>query len=141
MASNVFVLAFAVVISGCTTPRAARGGTVVASSAASSISAGAAPDPLDTDPDKYSLVLENEYARVLRYHDEAGAQTHPHHHRQFVLVVLAPFRRRLTFAGGVTMERDFRAGQAIWMPEQTHAGENIGTTPTDVLLIEVKKGR
>jgi hypothetical protein len=26
----------------------------------------------------------------------------------------------------------------MWIPAQTHIGENIGTTPTEVLLVEFK---
>jgi quercetin dioxygenase-like cupin family protein len=100
--------------------------------------APSAPDPLTTDPDKYSLVLENEHVRILRYHDQPGAKTSPHHHRAFVLVVLAPFKRRLIFPDGTVKDREFKAGDTVWMPEQVHSGENIGTTDTDVLLIEVK---
>ena len=97
-----------------------------------------APDPLTTDPDKYSLVLENDQVRVLRYHDTPGAKTSLHHHRRFVLVVQTPFRRKLRFGDGSEKERDFQAGEVIWMPAQTHSGENTGTTDTNVLLIEVK---
>jgi quercetin dioxygenase-like cupin family protein len=97
-----------------------------------------APDPLTTDPDKYALVFENQHVRVLRYHDTPGAKTSPHHHRRFVLVVQTPFRRKLRFADGTVKERDFQAGEVVWMPAQTHSGENTGTTDTNVLLIEVK---
>ena len=120
----------AVTAGGCACPPAA--------SPATTPSAPSAPDPLTTDPDKYSLVLENEQVRILRYHDSPGAKTSPHHHRRFVLVVLAPFKRRLIFPDGTIKEREFKAGESIWMPEQVHSGENIGTTDTDVLLIEVK---
>ena len=34
-----------------------------------------AKDPLVTDGDKYSVVLENERVRVLRYHDKPGDRT------------------------------------------------------------------
>jgi hypothetical protein len=131
MRTAALVLAFAGV-TGCTTAPAS--GVPAAAGGASA----AAPDPLTTDPDKYSLVLENEHVRVLRYHDRPGTRTHPHHHRQFVLVVLSPFRRRLIFPDGAARERDFAAGEVLWMGEQTHTGENVGTTDTNVLLIEVK---
>jgi hypothetical protein len=127
-----------VVIAGCAGTRAIRAQQAGGRTMVTPPPSGDAPDPLTTDPDKYSLVLENEHVRVLRYHDRPGAKTRPHHHRQFVLVVLAPFRRRLTFPDGQAKERDFEAGETIWMPEQTHTGENIGSTNTDVLLIEVK---
>jgi beta-alanine degradation protein BauB len=97
-----------------------------------------APDPIVTDGDKYRLVLENEHVRVLRYHDKPGDKTHPHHHDEFVLYALSSFRRRLIFPDGTVKERDFKPGDVIWMPEQVHVGENIGTTDTDVVIVEQK---
>ncbi|HYO94681.1 MAG TPA: hypothetical protein VER33_09205 [Polyangiaceae bacterium] len=96
------------------------------------------PDPTITDPANYIAVLENERVRVLRYHDEPGARTQQHHHPESVLYALTAFRRRLTFPDGTTREREFKAGDVMWVPAQTHVGENIGTTPTEVLLIELK---
>jgi len=32
--------------------------------------------------------------------------------------------------------REFKPGDTIWMPEQVHTGENIGTTDTEVLIVE-----
>jgi len=31
------------------------------------------------------------------------------------------------------------AGSALWLPAQSHSGENIGTTPTHTILVELKK--
>ncbi|HET6146921.1 MAG TPA: cytoplasmic protein [Polyangia bacterium] len=97
-----------------------------------------APDPAVTDGDKYHVLLENQQVRVLRYHDEPGAKTRLHHHPAFVIYALAPFRRQLTFPDGTTRIREFKAGEVAWMPEQSHVGENVGSTPTDALLVEVK---
>ncbi len=97
-----------------------------------------ADDPTVSDPDKYTAVMENSRVRVLRYHDEPGAKTHPHQHPDSVLYALSAFRRRLTFPDGTTKEREFKAGDVMWVPAQTHVGENTGTTQTDVLLVEVK---
>ena len=97
-----------------------------------------AQDPTVTDADKYTLVTENARVRVLRYHDTPGAKTHPHRHPDSVLHALSAFRRRLTFPDGRTVEREFKAGDVMWVPAQTHVGENIGETETEVLLIEVK---
>ena len=96
------------------------------------------PDPVQTDGDKYSVILENEHVRVLRYQDTPGAKTHPHYHRAFVLYALSPFRRRISFADGSVRERDFKTGDVIWMPAQIHTGENIGTTGTNVVIVEAK---
>ena len=100
--------------------------------------AGEGADPIVSDPDKYKAVMENERVRVLRYHDEPGAKTHQHRHPASVLYALSTFRRRLAFPDGTTKERDFKPGDVMWLPPQTHVGENIGTTTTEVLLVEMK---
>jgi beta-alanine degradation protein BauB len=104
------------------------------------MAAGAPPelDPVRTDGDKYQSVFENSLIRVLRYHDEPGASTHQHHHPCFLLYALGSFKRELTFRDGRRASREFRAGEAAWMPAQSHAGYNSGQTPTDALLIELK---
>lgn len=98
-----------------------------------------APGPTETDPDKYTLLLENESVRVLEYRDRPGDRTKPHHHDDFVLYALAPFKRKLTFPDGTSRERTFRAGEVIWMTDQKHVGENTGDTDTHVLIVELKR--
>src|SRR5262245_44111327 len=98
------------------------------------------PDAAETDPDQYQLLLENAQVRVLVYSDTPVTKTHPHHHPCFVPYALAPFKRKLTFPDGSQKEREFRAGDVVFLPEQTHVGENIGATPSSALLVELKAG-
>ncbi|MBK7794742.1 MAG: hypothetical protein IPJ62_21010 [Betaproteobacteria bacterium] len=44
-----------------------------------------AQSPVDTDGDKYKVVMENEQVRVLEYRDLPGEKTHQHRHPAFVL--------------------------------------------------------
>lgn len=55
-----------------------------------------------------------------------------------MLYVLSPFKRKLTFSDGTVKVREFKSGEVFWMNEQTHIGENVGTTDTHVLLEETK---
>jgi hypothetical protein len=64
------------------------------------------PDPTDTNPDKYKVILENDQVRVFDYKDEPGDKTKMHH-RKFVLYALTPFKQRLTFEDGTSVEREF----------------------------------
>jgi quercetin dioxygenase-like cupin family protein len=105
---------------------------------ASAAPAAAPPDPTVTDPDKYKVVLENDRVRVIDYRDKPGAETKPHHHKPFVLYVLSPFKRRLTFPDGTVKEREFKTGEVLWMDEQTHVGHNVGTTESHALIVEPK---
>lgn len=109
------------------------------------LAAGASPfvqaqDPTLSDGDKYSVVLDNACVRVLRYQDQPGERTHEHQHPAFVVVALAPFKRRLTLGDGRVMAREFKAGDAMYSPGETHLGENVGSTPTQVLMVELKPG-
>jgi hypothetical protein len=95
-------------------------------------------DPTLTDPQLYRLVFENDRVRVLEYRDVPGATTHPHHHPDSVMVTLSSFRRRVS-AGGRQVDLELPAGQVRWIGAQEHSGENIGTTETHGIFIELKE--
>ena len=98
-----------------------------------------AQDATQTDGDKYRAILENECVRVLEYRDQPGDKTHQHHHPAFVLYALSSFQRTLTLPDGKVLRRQFKPGDVIWSEAQTHIGENVGQTPTHVLITELKK--
>ena len=95
-------------------------------------------DPTRTDPDKYRVIFENDRVRVLEYSDLPGDKTRPHQHPDSVMYTLSGFRRRLHADQG-TRDVVMEPGGAHWLPAQTHAGENIGATPTHVLFVELKE--
>ena len=43
-------------------------------------------DPIETNPDLYKVVFENERVRVLEYQDVPGDRTTPHGHPDSVMV-------------------------------------------------------
>ena len=98
-----------------------------------------APDPVVTDGDKYSVVLENELVRVLKYHDKPGDRTLQHAHPDYVVYAESSFKRRLTFPDGRRQEVDVKAGSVGWLKAHIHIGENIGDTNTDVIIVELKE--
>jgi beta-alanine degradation protein BauB len=98
-----------------------------------------AQDAVQTDGDKYKVILENACVRVLDYQDAAGEKTHQHTHPAFVLYALTPFKRTLTLPDGKVLKREFKAGDVMWSEAQTHIGENIGRTPTHVVIVEIKQ--
>ena len=99
-----------------------------------------AQDPVHSDGDKYNPLLDNPCVRVLEYRDRPGDKTQMHRHRAFVLYARVPFKRRLQLPDGKMLSREFRAGDVMWSPAQTHIGENVGDTPTHVLIVEAKPG-
>lgn len=98
-----------------------------------------AHDPAATDPDKYTVLLENARVRVLRYTDHPGEETREHHHPAFVVYALEPFKRQLRFADGRVVTREFAAGDVLFSNGETHVGRNVGDTPTRIIMIELKE--
>ena len=98
-------------------------------------------DAVQTDGGKYKAILENECVRVLEYNDSPGERTHEHRHPAFVLYALSGFKRTLTLPDGKVLRREFKPGDVMWSEAQTHIGENVGDTPTRVIIVELKKQR
>lgn len=97
-----------------------------------------AADPIETDGDKYKVRFEDDRMRVLEYRDMPGQRTNQHYHPRFVLFALSPFKRTITLPDGKVLTREFKAGDMLQSDAQTHIGENVGETPTHVLMIEMK---
>jgi quercetin dioxygenase-like cupin family protein len=97
-------------------------------------------DPTETDPDKYTVVFENERVRVLEYKDRPGDRTSPHRHPDSVMYTLSAFKRRLIH-GEQQRDVELQAGRVNWLTAQEHSGENIGSSETHVLFVELKEPR
>ena len=94
-------------------------------------------DPVETNPQHYAVVFENDRVRVLEYTDRPGDSTTPHRHPDSVMYTLSAFRRRLS-SGDDSRDVEMPAGLTRWLPAQEHSGENIGQTATHVLFVELK---
>jgi hypothetical protein len=97
-----------------------------------------AQDAAVTDPDHYKVLYENDRVRVLEYQDMPGDKTHMHSHPAFVVYALGAFQRQLTLPDGKVLNRSFEPGQVLFSEAQSHMGENIGTTPTHIVMVELK---
>jgi hypothetical protein len=97
-----------------------------------------AQDAAASDPDLYKVVFENDRVRVLEYRDLPGAKTSMHAHPAFLVYALSAFDRRLTLPDGKFLNRSFKPGQILFSEAQAHAGENIGATPTHIIMVELK---
>ena len=95
-------------------------------------------DPVATNPELYSVVLENERVRVLFYRDHPGDRTHAHQHPDSVMVTASAFERRLNH-DGKSVDVTIPAGTVRWLDAQEHSGENIGTTDSVAFFIELKE--
>ena len=96
-------------------------------------------DPIETNPESYKVIFENDQVRVLEYLDHPGHVTKPHQHPDSVMYTLSTFSRRL-HANSTTRDIDIVAGTTGWLPAQIHAGENIGQSDTHAIFVELKGG-
>lgn len=97
------------------------------------------PDPVESNPDHYTVIFENERVRVLEYRDDPGARTTLHRHPDSVMYTLSSFRRRL-YMGELQRDVELQAGSVNWLSAQEHYGENIGDTPSHAIFVELKEG-
>ncbi|MDA0994756.1 MAG: hypothetical protein O3A13_14135 [Proteobacteria bacterium] len=51
---------------------------------------------------------------------------------------MTPFQRTIHLPDGKTLRREFKAGDVLYSDEQTHIGENIGSTPSHAIIVEMK---
>lgn len=113
------------------------GCTAICASMLTSIAAFA-QDAAVTDPGLYKVLFDNDRVRVLEYMDEPGDKTSMHNHPAFLVYALSAFDRQLTLPDGKVLTRSFVPGQVLFSEAQAHMGENVGTTPTHIIMVELK---
>lgn len=95
-------------------------------------------DPVESNPEHYRVVFENDRVRVLEYRDAPGQGTAAHHHPDSVMITASAFRRRLQ-SEGRQLDLDMPAFAVRWLSAQEHSGENIGATDTRAFFVELKE--
>jgi len=101
-----------------------------------------AQDAVQSQPQNYRVVLENDRVRVLEYNGRPGMGVcgdgmHSHPPHVAVLLSTGTIRMR-TPDGKVEVHRDIPAGTVFWGNTETHETENVGGKNVRMLLIELK---
>ena len=97
-----------------------------------------AQDPVKVGPGIYKTILENDYVRVCEVTFKPGAKMPMHSHPGHVIYWATDGKLNVTTPDGKTVELDGKAGDAMWSPPVTHAGENIGTADVKLIVTEIK---
>ena len=98
-----------------------------------------AQDPAVVNAKTIQVKLDNDRVRVLEATLEPGAKEQPHSHPAYVVYVLAGGTIRLHGADGKTSDLTFKTGDVLYRePVAQHWGENVGTTTTHLILVELK---
>jgi quercetin dioxygenase-like cupin family protein len=95
-------------------------------------------DPVRVDPKHYKVEFENEKVRVLRIKYGSHEKSVMHGHPDSVMVSLTGFRGKFTFPDGRTEEISTKAGETIFVAGEQHLPENLGDTPLELILVELK---
>jgi ketosteroid isomerase-like protein len=97
-----------------------------------------AQDAATADPRHYKVEFENDKVRVLRVRANPRDKTAVHSHPDAVAIAVTDAKLRHSFPDGKAQDAELKAGSATWTPAVTHAGENLGGRPLEVILVELK---
>ena len=96
-------------------------------------------DPALVSPDIYTVLLENEHVRVLEYRILPGEKEAWHTHPPKVAYIVSGGKLRITKEDGDSFVVEEDSDNVAWMNAVgRHFGENIGTTPVRIVLVEIK---
>ncbi len=106
------------------------------------IGAGAAvsfaQDPLEVGPDVYSKLFENERVRVMEVRFKPGESIGMHSHPDHLAYMLSGGLLQLSHPDGTLKDIAGDTGQVFWIPAESHAAVNTGTTEVRILVVELK---
>jgi quercetin dioxygenase-like cupin family protein len=96
-------------------------------------------DPTEVSPEKYTVLLENEHVRIVEYVINPGEKDAWHTHPPKASYIVSGGKLRITPEGADSFVVQEDTGNATWMGALgRHFGENVGTTPVRIVLVEIK---
>jgi len=99
----------------------------------------APPDLVTAEPEQAKVLLENERIRVLEVTLGASRAQAMHSHPDHLVYSLSAYRIKHIAADGSTSIGERLPGELVWIPAESHAGENVGDTECRVLIVELKE--
>ncbi len=96
-------------------------------------------DAVKISPDKYKILLENEFVRVVEYSLKPGEKDNPHTHPPKTSYVVSGGTFRVYPENGTPFDFEEVEGTSEWSDKTgKHYVENIGKTTIIILLTEIK---
>ena len=99
------------------------------------------PDLVTAEPEQARILLENERVRVLDVRVPVRQKQAVHSHADHLVYPLSAYRVKHIAADGSTSVEERQVGEVVWVPAESHAGENAGDTEIHVLIVELKEVR
>jgi len=98
-----------------------------------------AQDPVNVDAKHYKVMFENDQVRVLKIHYNPKEKSVMHEHPASVVVFLSTSKAKFTLPDGTTTtDGGGKAGSVRYADAGKHLPENIGSTPVEAVLVELK---
>ena len=91
------------------------------------------------DPEVYTVLLENDQVRVLECRYQPGWKSPMHSHPNAIVYPFKNSKIKFTFPDDKTIEKEFKAGQVVWIEAVTHSAENVGNAASHALIVELKE--
>ena len=98
-----------------------------------------AQDPVTVAPNIYKKVLlENDNVRVMQF-ELAPQETVPwHSHPDHFVYAITDGKLEITDKGKPAVIAEIKAGEALYLVATTHMAKNIGETPIQFIVTELK---
>jgi quercetin dioxygenase-like cupin family protein len=99
-----------------------------------------AQDPVKVAPKNYKTLLENDHVRVCELTVKTGDKVAMHSHPDHVVYILKGAEMKLSYPEGKGQPKELKQkpGETLWIPSQTHEGENIGKEDFLAVVFELK---
>ncbi len=96
-------------------------------------------DPAVVSPTMYTVLLENEYVRVIEYQIGPGEKDNWHTHPAKVSYVISGGSLRITTEEGESFIVQEEVNSTSWFGSVgRHYAENVGETPVRIVFVEIK---
>jgi hypothetical protein len=98
---------------------------------------GAPADAVTADPARYTVLFENDVARLIRVKYPRGAKSVMHSHPAGCAIFYKDSRFKMTDSTGTSRTLENRAGDVSCSDEYSHLPENVGSD-TELILFHLK---
>ncbi len=96
-------------------------------------------DPIESSPDHYTVLLENEHVRMLEMIVPPGEGDIRHSHPDETVYFITGGKARITMEDGEQVEMELPDGANMWHEAWTHQVTNIGDTEIRAIIVESKR--
>lgn len=100
-----------------------------------------AQDMVKVAPKNTKVLIDNDQVRVIEVWLKPGDTLPMHSHPANVVYFETAGKVKSTTADGKVTETERKAGEALFSEPLTHSNQNVGTTPTKALVVELKTAK